>query len=89
MRTAALPIYNSVPKDNPILGEVAMCICAIREFFEESGILLARDNVDVESVLDVVPGSFPPTIKQLPASELEEWRTRIHNDANQFMVMCR
>lgn len=89
LRKASLPIHSSVPAGSPIVGEVALRICAIREFFEEAGILLARDNADVESVLDVIPGSFPPAIKQLSYPVLEEWRTRVHNDASQFMTMCR
>ncbi|KAL9552328.1 hypothetical protein MBANPS3_003814 [Mucor bainieri] len=46
-------------------------ICAIRETFEESGLLL----------------SHPPanTIKALDANV---WRHKVHNDANQFKVMC-
>ena len=89
LRNASLPVHRSIPQDSLIFGEVAFRICAIREFFEEAGILLARDNVDVESILEVIPGSFPPTIKQLPSSVLNEWRTRVHNDANQFITMCR
>ena len=89
LHNAVLPIYDCVPQGNPVVGEIALRICAIREFFEEAGILLARDNVGVDSVLDVIPGSFPPAIKKLPSSVLEEWREKVHNDAHQFLVMCR
>ena len=85
----ALPIYGSVPQDGLIVGEVAFRICAIREFFEEAGILLARDKSEVASKVGMVPGSFGPAIKELPQAKMKEWRTKVHNDAHEFISMCR
>ena len=90
LRDSGLPIYKAVPLDGSSFpGEVAFRICAIRELFEEAGILLARHKSEVDSVLNVVPGSVPPSISNLPKSSLEEWRSRVHSDANQFIAMCR
>ena len=89
LRDSGLPIFRTVPQNGPIAGEVAFRICAIREFFEEAGILLARHKSEVDSVLNVVPGSVPPSISNLPKSILEEWRSRVHSDANQFITMCK
>ncbi|KAI9250967.1 hypothetical protein BDA99DRAFT_205797 [Phascolomyces articulosus] len=48
-------------------------ICAIRETFEESGLLLTH----------------PPAHTVLKdAATREEWRERVHNDASQFKVLC-
>ena len=68
---------------------MAFRICAIREFFEEAGILIARDRGGVASVVDVIPGTCSPAVKVLPRVEMEEWRAKVHSDANQFIVMCR
>ena len=88
--TTSMPIYSSLPPDAPLAGQVAFRICAIREFFEEAGILLARDGgKEVESVVGVVPGTFGPAVKELPREKMEEWRVRVHNDAHEFINMCR
>ncbi|XP_040427244.1 nucleoside diphosphate-linked moiety X motif 19 isoform X2 [Cygnus olor] len=71
---------------SPLPGEVAFRICAIRETFEEAGILL------------LVPGSGPgegggarplPAERLLPAAELGEWRRRVREDAGCFLQLCR
>ncbi|XP_050569228.1 acyl-coenzyme A diphosphatase NUDT19 isoform X3 [Cygnus atratus] len=71
---------------SPLPGEVAFRICAIRETFEEAGILL------------LVPGSGPgeggearplPAESLLPAAELGEWRRRVREDAGCFLQLCR
>lgn len=45
-------------------------ICAIRETFEESGLLLCSNAA------------------KIPKDDLLVWRTKVHNDATQFKVMC-
>lgn len=85
-----LPLYSTVPSDvGSLQGEIAFRICAIREMFEEAGVLLARDNSDVDAVLDLIPGSFKPAVKLLPESVREQWRKRVHSDAEEFVTMCR
>ena len=85
-----LPLYSTIPGGSDSLcGEIAFRICAIREMFEEAGLLLARDLSDVDTVLDLLPGSFRPAVKLLPTSVLEEWRERVHNNAKEFIIMCR
>ena len=85
-----LPLYSTTPNDSDSLrGEIAFRICAIREMFEEAGLLLARDSSDVGTVLDLLPGSFRPAVKLLPNSVLEEWRERVHSNAEEFITMCR
>ncbi|XP_056356366.1 acyl-coenzyme A diphosphatase NUDT19 [Oenanthe melanoleuca] len=62
-------------------GEVAFRICALRETFEEAGILL------------LVPGRGPapplPAERLPPAAELEAWRRRVREDASCFLRLCR
>jgi len=84
-----LPLYTDIPNTSPIAGEVAFRICAIREVFEEAGVLLARDKEDVASKMDILPGSFSPAVKVLPKGIWEEWRKRVHDNAEEFATMCR
>ncbi|XP_068017809.1 acyl-coenzyme A diphosphatase NUDT19 [Melanerpes formicivorus] len=72
---------------SPVPGEVAFRICAIRETFEEAGILL------------LVPGRGPAAgggpaaplpAERLPSSaELDEWRRRVQEDPVCFLQLCR
>ena len=83
-----LPIYETIPSDG-IPGEVALRICAIRETFEESGILFARNGKDAPLMaksLDHVR-AVGPSLKYIPG--LEQWRHRVHNNADDFLTMCR
>ena len=89
LRDSGLPIFKTVPQGSPLAGEVAFRICAIREFFEEAGILLARRRSEVKSVIHNLPGSFPPSVAKLPQAVLEEWRAKVHADASEFVTMCR
>ena len=82
-----LPLYNTIP--DSIRGEIAFRICAIREMFEEAGVLLARDTSDIDTALDLLPGSFTPAVKLLPDSLREQWRERVHSNAEEFVTMCR
>ena len=84
-----LPLYSNVPHETPIVGEVAFRICAIREMFEEAGVLLVRDKNDVPPLLDLLPGAFSPAVKILPEATRELWRTRVHNDAMEFLTLCK
>lgn len=84
-----LPLYSTLPADTTVPGEVAFRICAIREIFEEAGILLARDQADVPSKLGLIGGSFPPAVKKLPSSLMKEWRSKVHTDALEFVNLCK
>lgn len=85
-----LPLYSTIPNDLDLVrGEIAFRICAIREMFEEAGVLVARDKNDVEMVFDMLPGSFKPAVKVLPDALLDHWRKRVHGDAREFLTMCR
>lgn len=89
LKPRSLAIYDSCPSRGPISGEVAFRICAIREFFEEAGILLARDKREVPAVVGVMPGTCGVAVRELPQAEMREWRSKVHSDAHQFITMCR
>lgn len=88
-RASRLPLYSTIPNNSDsIQGEIAFRICAIREMFEEAGMLLVRDSNDVDTVLNLLPGSFRPAVKLLPKPVLEHWRERVHHNAEDFITMC-
>lgn len=89
LKPPSLPLYGACPQEGPIAGEVAFRICAIREFFEEAGILLARDRDKIAPIVDVVPGTCSPALKKLPQAEMRSWREKVHNNAHEFITMCR
>ncbi|KAL3860560.1 hypothetical protein ACJMK2_010673 [Sinanodonta woodiana] len=79
------------PSDfSAIPSEIAFRICAIRETFEESGILLARDIHSLKHenlALDKVPLSGSPSL--LSKTILVPWRKKVDTDAWEFIRMCR
>ncbi|KAL4235192.1 Nucleoside diphosphate-linked moiety X motif 19 [Mactra antiquata] len=73
-----------------IPSELAFRICAIRETFEESGILLVRDINCVRNQ-PISSNDFPVSGKTsiLSDSILKDWREKVDEDASQFIVMCK
>ena len=68
------PVLKKSTTDIP--SEVAFRICAIRETFEESGVLLLK------SFSDVHQGEISMDI-------IQNWKKRVHQDPNEFLVLCR
>ncbi|XP_065916925.1 acyl-coenzyme A diphosphatase NUDT19-like isoform X2 [Dysidea avara] len=79
-----LPLYSGIPGDS-IIGELAFRICAIREAFEETGILLARP---IESISQALLGTQAPCYRLLKNIG-EEWRKRVCDDASNFVQLFR
>ena len=72
-----------------IPSELAFRICAIRETFEESGILLVRDINNVKSSkLDLNAQPLSGKSSVLSDTILMPWRQKVDNDAGQFIKMC-
>ncbi|XP_061188423.1 acyl-coenzyme A diphosphatase NUDT19-like [Saccostrea echinata] len=75
------PEYEQIP------SELAFRICAIRETFEESGVLIARKFEDKTALKN----NFP----QQPISgtsyhlESDEWRKRVDRNPEEFIRMCQ
>ncbi|XP_060823695.1 acyl-coenzyme A diphosphatase NUDT19-like [Bombus pascuorum] len=70
-------------KPNELPREVSLRITAIRETFEESGILLCKQSR--EEMTDL---GWVQHIK-ISESELYNWQTRVHNDAREFYTLCK
>lgn len=69
-------IYRDI--DHPFPGLVFR-LCAIRETFEETGLLIAKSTKNPSSSL-----LFNPTEKIL-----EPWREKIRQDGSKFFDMCK
>ncbi|XP_077989597.1 acyl-coenzyme A diphosphatase NUDT19-like [Glandiceps talaboti] len=70
-------------------NEVAFRICAIREAFEEAGLLLVKPNKSTVYE-DVAKWSdIRRCVKLIGRDKLREWRKRVHDDASQFINLCR
>lgn len=73
-----------------IPSEIAFRICAIRETFEESGVLIAYNVRQQEN-------SFKPKLWDGPSwasycndqSVIDEWRKKVDKDAGEFLRMCQ
>lgn len=75
------------PLGSPLPGEVAFRICAIRETFEEAGILLLAPGGRPREGSGPAPSL--PAEQLLPAAELGEWRRRVQEDPACFLQLCQ
>uniref|UniRef100_A0A8C2WS52 Acyl-coenzyme A diphosphatase NUDT19 n=1 Tax=Cyclopterus lumpus TaxID=8103 RepID=A0A8C2WS52_CYCLU len=82
---------------SPIPGEVAFRICALRETFEESGVLLCVSKVEEKRLLQsldgrcTTDGEGPLHYKanDLCSRELNRWRDLVNLNPSNFIKMCR
>ncbi|XP_063169331.1 acyl-coenzyme A diphosphatase NUDT19 [Candoia aspera] len=69
-------------------GDVAFRICAIRETFEESGLLLLVPADEAAARADG-PARLLPAERLPPAAQLAEWRRRVQRQPGSFLQLCR
>ncbi|KAM3625023.1 uncharacterized protein V6R79_005791 [Siganus canaliculatus] len=81
---------------SPIPGEVAFRICALRETFEESGVLLVVSKPEREGMLNRIEArwSLDQVVREkagVPCSsnELNKWRILVNQNPCNFLKMCR
>uniref|UniRef100_A0A8D0DUU0 Acyl-coenzyme A diphosphatase NUDT19 n=1 Tax=Salvator merianae TaxID=96440 RepID=A0A8D0DUU0_SALMN len=72
-------------------GDVALRICAIRETFEEAGVLLLVPAGAQGAALAAAPGpaTLLPPERLPPPAELAEWRRRVQRQPGSFLQLCR
>lgn len=73
-------LYTYVPNNNYISQAISLRITAIRETFEESGILLCRSRSE---------SSITERIKHYEIDGAEEWREKIRKDPTEFLSLCK
>ncbi|XP_030622197.1 acyl-coenzyme A diphosphatase NUDT19 [Chanos chanos] len=96
------PIFstNRVKLGSQIPGDVAFRICAIRETFEESGVLLVVPKKEQDSIVqrssnkneqDSNTAESPLTVLsgQWSRSEIAKWRMLVVENPSNFIKMCK
>jgi len=66
--------WKSMIPNNNSLSHFSARIAAIRETFEESGILVANPQEKLQVI---------------PVEELKKWRNKVHENASQFLTLCQ
>lgn len=74
------PIFKF--KANELPREISLRISAIRETFEESGILICRQPQQETNNF-----GWADYVK-ISENEIRDWQTRVHNDAKEFYTLC-
>lgn len=74
---------------SPVPGDVAFRICALRETFEESGVLLVVPAGNALSEVTQVASCLSSNVNDLCSTELSRWRTLVNQDPCNFIRMCR
>ncbi|CAL8288525.1 unnamed protein product [Merluccius merluccius] len=78
---------------SPVPGDVAFRICALRETFEECGVLLVvprPKDVEEESMSVPVPSAgLCRTTDPCDRGELTRWRALVNENPANFLEMCR
>lgn len=80
---------------SPIPGEVAFRICALRETFEESGVLLVVSQPEISRLsknaedMCVSHQVLDNGVNKICGAELSKWRTRVNKNPANFIRMCR
>ncbi|KAM7423859.1 hypothetical protein PAMA_000292 [Pampus argenteus] len=91
------PIFSTdrLKLGSPIPGEVAFRICALRETFEESGLLLVMSKTEAKSLLKSTEEKCTTDqvlhykANELCSSELTKWRALVNQNPSNFIRMCR
>ncbi|XP_050396938.2 acyl-coenzyme A diphosphatase NUDT19 [Patella vulgata] len=86
------PMFSRVrdAQFSQIPSEIAFRICAIRETFEESGVLLARNAADMKTIDTDFMKHGPVKATAFQMSEIHEsWRKKVYADASEFVTMCQ
>lgn len=100
LRTVKQPVERRPPifatdrlkLGSPVPGEVALRICAVRETFEESGVLLVVSKKDEERLLQRAEDSCeaqPHVELGVGSVELTQWRALVNQNPSNFIRMCR
>lgn len=74
---------------SPIPGEVAFRICALRETFEESGVLLVVPKTEEKRFLKSTYENSFNAINNICPKELKKWRALVNQSPSNFVKMCR
>ncbi|XP_072527535.1 acyl-coenzyme A diphosphatase NUDT19 [Salminus brasiliensis] len=89
------PIFatDRVKLGSPVPGDVAFRICAVRETFEEAGVLLVVPRKEAHRLAadhDDLSRSSPTALPELcDRGEIARWRSLVIQSSSNFIRMCR
>ncbi|XP_017033653.1 acyl-coenzyme A diphosphatase NUDT19 [Drosophila kikkawai] len=69
--------------------DIALRLTALREAFEEVGILICVSRDSFNNWDSTAKGLPPRALLLDPISDRTEWQRRVHNDASQFLELCK
>lgn len=78
--TTRIPLYLECSNQPECIPEVGFRISAIRETFEETGVLICKTKENDGSKSNFVFDSV---------NEISRWQERVHEDPAQFLQLCR
>lgn len=87
----AAPLFHRKrdPAFSQIPAEVAFRLCAIRETFEESGILIACPVKQLDQKKFSCSGwTHSPSSGPSNSQLMKQWRERVNNNPDEFLTMC-
>jgi nucleoside diphosphate-linked moiety X motif protein 19 len=67
--------------------EISHRLCAIRETFEETGLLLVYDKTQITSK-STSGANFLTNYQENQVKNLNEWQNKVRNDSSEFLKMC-
>ncbi|XP_071804199.1 acyl-coenzyme A diphosphatase NUDT19-like [Asterias amurensis] len=81
-------------RESPVPSDIAFRICAIRETFEESGVLLVKPfshltTTKAPSTVQFGQHKLLGTPEAANLKVSKEWRQRVHKNASAFLDLCR
>lgn len=76
------PIIFQKPNENVLDREISLRITAVRETFEELGVLICKSRDQFFKENDLFSSSF----EQL---DIVKWQSLVHNDPSKFIELCR
>lgn len=74
---------------SPIPGEVAFRICALRETFEESGLLLVVPKSEENQLRKRIDEATVHAIHGMCPDEIKTWQSLVNQNPTNFIKMCR
>ncbi|VTJ62931.1 Hypothetical predicted protein [Marmota monax] len=88
-RRASFPVLPDAADGHAgaLPDDVAMRICAIRETFEEAGVLLLRPRGSLQGSEPPGPAR-EPGLALAPPQGLDAWRARVRRDPRHFLRLC-
>jgi nucleoside diphosphate-linked moiety X motif protein 19 len=79
-------MFKATRPDGLLPAEIAFRLCALRETFEECGVLIVRKTKPEERLQT---GPELVTAETSRSLNLTDWRRRVNKDARQFLELCR